>query len=285
MIEPWYDLHVHTYLNGHSDPAQDVPTILARADALGLRAIAITKHVTEPAHVGWVREIAGLVERHRGRCRVIVGAEVDVDTDAGDGRLVVEPDGLMQLVLGSIHLFPGTRLMPHLGQVPEMSRGEIIDRWRRAFLGLASNPRVDIIAHPGALIANALPAEEFSPDVLEVFSEAARLSAAHGIAWEVNRLIGAKLRPGQRAQYWRVIKTAVDANVALVYGSDAHKPGDIASTVFVRDVMAALGGWAPLDRPRLPRRPGIVAALRACGTPAAAAPPRTGLLRRRADAG
>jgi len=31
--------------------------------------------------------------------------------------------------------------------------------------------------------------------------------------------------------------------VSLVYGSDAHRPGDIASTVFVEDVVARLGGW------------------------------------------
>lgn len=260
MAQPCYDFHVHTYLNGHSDPAQDVSTILARAEALGLRAIAITEHVTEPAHVAWVQEIARLVERQRGSCRVIVGAEVDVDTDAGDGRLVVEPDGLMQLVLGSMHLFPGTRLMPHLGQPPDLSRRQIIDRWSRAFLGLASNPKVDIIAHPGALIGNALPAEDFAPDVLEVFAEAARLSAAHGIAWEVNRLIGAKLRPGQRARYWRIIEAALEADVSLVYGSDAHRPDDIASTVFVEDVMAELGGWARLENPRLPRRPRIMPA-------------------------
>src|SRR5512143_3535229 len=40
-----YDFHIHTSLNGHSDPAQTVPAIGARAEALGLEALAITEHV------------------------------------------------------------------------------------------------------------------------------------------------------------------------------------------------------------------------------------------------
>jgi len=34
-----YDFHVHTYLNGHSDPAQDVPTILAPRTRLASRRL------------------------------------------------------------------------------------------------------------------------------------------------------------------------------------------------------------------------------------------------------
>ncbi len=250
-----YDFHVHTYLNGHSDPAQDVPTILARADALGLKTIAITEHVVEPENIAWVREIAALVARHPSACRVIVGAEIDVDPDKGNGELVIEPDGVVGLVLGSMHYFPGTRLMPHCGQIPCLARSEMIARWRKALLGMASNPRIDIIAHPGAVIANALPREVFAPDVLETFVAAAELSARHGIAWEVNRLISAKLRPEQRAEYWRIPRIALDAGVSLVYGSDAHRPGDIASTVFVEDVVARLGGWTCVEKPILRRRP------------------------------
>ena len=257
-----YDFHIHTWLNGHSDPAQDVPTILARADALGLETIAITEHVVEPVNIAWVRRIAGLVTRHPSTCRVIVGAEVDVDPGTGDGELVIEPDDGIGLVLGSLHYFPGTRLMPHCGQIPDIGRAEMISRWRRALLGMAANPGIDVIAHPGALIANALADEAFAPDVLETFAEAAALSARHGIAWELNRLIAAKLRPGQRLEYWRIPRIALDAGVSLVYGSDAHRPADIGSTAFVEDVVARLGGWGCLERPVLPRRPGSFAARR-----------------------
>ncbi len=253
-MKPSYDFHIHTYLNGHSDPKQDVPTIIARAEELGLEMIAITEHVIEPANVAWVRQVAAQVAPRAARCRVIVGAEIDVDPGRGDGGLVIQPDPRIGLVLGSLHTFPGTKLMPHCGQIPDLGREEMISRWRRALLGMASNPRIDVIAHPGALIANALPHETFAPDVLETFAEAAELSARHGIAWEVNRLIAAKLRPGQRQEYWKIPAIALDAGVSLVYGSDAHRPADIASTAFVEDVAERLGGWSCLQRPVLPRR-------------------------------
>lgn len=251
---PVYDFHIHTYLNGHSDPAQDVPTILARADAIGLDAIAITEHIMEPSQIAWVRQVAADVSRASSSCRVIIGAEIDADPATGDGQLVFEPDDNIQLVLGSLHFFPGTRLMPHCGQIPDLPRAEIIRHWRKALLGLASNPKVDIIAHPGAMIANALPNEDFAPDVLETFAQAAQLSAQHGIAWELNRLIGAKLSPSQRQAYWQIPHIALDAGVNLVYGSDAHKPADIGSTVFVADIVAKLGGWDCLENPQRIRR-------------------------------
>jgi len=131
----------------------------------------------------------------QGDCR----AEIDVDPDKPNGELVIEPDGGIGLVLGSMHYFPGQGSCPTAVRSRPQPFGNDCPV-AQGSARMASNPRIDIIAHPGAVIANALPREAFAPDVLETFVEAAELSARHGIAWKSNRLISAKLRPEQRTE-------------------------------------------------------------------------------------
>ena len=253
-----YDLHIHTHLNGHSPLDMTVPTILARADALGLQTIALTEHIMQPDNIAWIHDITQQLTQTSSACRVIIGAEIDADPALGTGQLVYQPDAALNLVLASLHRFPGTDLLPHVGQRPDLPRTDILQIWRRCFLGLAANPAVDIIAHPGAMIANLLPQEDFAPDVLEIFAQAARLSAQHGIAWELNRLLGNKLTPTQRFHYHRIPQLALDAGVSLVFGSDAHEPDEIAATTFVEDVVTELGGWSCLQNPTIPHRPNLL---------------------------
>ena len=106
------------------------------------------------------------------------------------------------------------------------------------------------MAHPGAMIGSALKTEPFPDDVLDVFDQAARLSAQAGIAWEINRLLGRKLPTDEhRQRYWMIPDIARRRGVKLVYGSDAHQIGHIAATDFAGDVLQTLGGPAVLTDP------------------------------------
>ena len=60
------------------------------------------------------------------------------------------------------------------------------------------------------------------------------------ISWEVNNLTGDKLSSAQRQEYWKIIQLAVDADVCLVYGSDAHKIENIGGENFTSKVLAKL---------------------------------------------
>jgi len=248
-----YDYHIHTYLNGHSDPRQDVRTIIARADELGLERIAITEHIMETQDIDWVRQIRREAEQTPAKCTVLVGAEIDADRYGAKGRLVYERRDEFDIVLGSMHWFPGTDIMPHCMEMPPMDRGELVRRWGEQLLGLAANELVDVIAHPGAMIGSCLKQEEFAEDVLDYFRQAAELSAKHQIAWEMNRLLGWKLTAGQREAYYRIARLAAERGVRLIYGSDAHRPEDIGSLRFVDEVVEKVGGWQVLADWRLPR--------------------------------
>lgn len=78
MTEKYADLHLHTTA---SDGTQDIPTLVKRASAVGLSAIAITDHDTISTDLkGRVAQIAGM--------EVITGVELKVDYDGVPGELL-----------------------------------------------------------------------------------------------------------------------------------------------------------------------------------------------------
>ncbi|MDD3119345.1 MAG: PHP domain-containing protein [Victivallales bacterium] len=244
---PEYDVHVHTIWSGHSHASATVTGLAARAEALGMKLLCFSEHVHGPeslpplAHIR--RSIAEL--QPSCRCRLVFGAEIDADPDRSDGSLITSPPPGVELVIGSIHFLPGTRLLPPWDPVPPGTDQEtVFQRWRETIMGLAANRQVDVIGHPGALIFNAVEVTFFDR-ILAVMREAAHISAARGQAWDVNNLIFAKLKEPYRRDYRRVIRLAYEVGVPLLYGSDTH---NLAALGGYRDIAAL---WQHLEQPPL----------------------------------
>lgn len=235
------DFHIHTVLCGHAEPAMTVTNIIARAEAIGLGQIAITEHVGSREDMERIRIIREQVNAYRGPVHVIIGAEVDADRHYWDGRLVINSRDGIDYLIGTIHFMPGTDVMPHCHKERPLSQEQTFERWQGCLLGLAANPDLDTIAHPGIMIANALDLKVFDGKIMEVFEQAARISAEHNVAWELNNLSAKKLTPTQQASYPAVFRIAKQAEVRLVYGSDAHCLADIGSSAFVCRIMKQIG--------------------------------------------
>ena len=245
-----YDLHMHTEFCDHA-PEQTIERILAQADALGLDTIAITEHILEPAHFKNIEKIRNEVEKFSPRCHIVIGAENDADRHFYDGRLVYEDRRQIDYVIGTIHYLPGTDILAQDDGRRPFSNAETIRRWRKMLLGLVANPAIDTLAHPGVMIANAVSADDWPRQVLDIFAEAAEISAKNHIFWELNNLTGRKLTEAQRLSYCDVLQTALDAGVELVYSSDSHNPDSIGNTSFVAGVLAKLKGAESIYNPSL----------------------------------
>jgi len=219
------------------------------ADKLHLAVIAITEHIGQAGDRTRIGAIRSELSKHPHVCRVLVGGEIDVDRNYLDGRLVVEQRDNLDYVIGAIHYLPGTDILPHCKRARPLPPDEVFSRWRTTLLGLAASTTIDTIAHPGVMIANSIDDEGFPERVLEVLHAAALISAEHGVAWELNNLTGAKLPPAFRREYYKVIQSAVDAGVRLVYGSDAHRPADVGNHSFVEEVNARLAGKPDIGTP------------------------------------
>ena len=105
--------------------------------------------------------------------------------------------------------------------------------WASSLLGIVSNQQVNMLAHPGRLLAAAVDLDVYFEDALCVFEKAAALSAKNNVAWELNELTGYRLGGYWQEQWWRIYQIALDAGVKLVYGSDAHTPQNIGMHNFV----------------------------------------------------
>lgn len=227
-----YDLHIHTEYCGHA-PGMTVTAICKQADRLGLTTIAITDHIFEHSDRVKIEKIRAEAKACQGHCRVYVGAEIDVDSDHTDGRLVTETyDGLDHIIAG-FHYVPTVGNYPRGPQDNALAAEAFMEVWESTLMGVVSNPKIHTLAHPGRLLAASVDLDVHFDDALGVFEKAAALSAKNNIAWELNELTGYRLGGFWQEQWWQIYHIALEAGVKLVYGSDAHTPESIGMHNFV----------------------------------------------------
>ncbi|MBN1816741.1 MAG: PHP domain-containing protein [Sedimentisphaerales bacterium] len=234
-----YDMHIHTEYCGHAVD-MDVASICACADELDLETIAITDHIYSHNGLPVVTAIRAELSRVRHNCRVIVGAEVDVDGDFSDGRLVTDSLDALDYVVAGFHYVPTVGNYPLSPDDCTMTGEQFLEVWRTALLGIVSNPGIHTLAHPGRLVAASVDLDAHFEQVLAILAEAAKVSAKHRVAWEINELTGMRLNGYYQRQWHRIFEPALEAGVKLVYGSDAHSPTAIGRTVFTEMVLANL---------------------------------------------
>lgn len=234
-----YDLHIHTEFCGHA-PGMSVEVLVRRADELGLETIAITDHIYQATGLPLLTAIRAELSRCRHRCRVIVGAEVDVDGDFGDGRLVTDELSACDYVVAGFHYVPTVGNYPHSPDDCTMPPEQFLKLWRTALLGVVSNPKIHTLAHPARLVAAAVNLDDWFDEALMTLAEAAKLSAKNRIAWEINELTGTRLSDYYRKRWHTIYKIALDAGVKLVFGSDSHSPEAMGNSAFAEEVLSRL---------------------------------------------
>jgi HisJ family histidinol phosphate phosphatase len=238
-----YDLHIHTEFCGHA-PGMSVETIVRRADELGLETIAITDHIYQATGLPLLTAIRAELSQCRPRCRVIIGAEVDVDGDFGDGRLVTDELSACDYVVAGFHYVPTVGIYPHSPDDCTMPAEQFLQLWRNALLGIVSNRKIHTLAHPARLVAAAVNLDDWFDEVLMTLAEAAKVSAKNRIAWEINELTGTRLSDFYRRKWHMIYKIALDAGVKLVFGSDSHTPEAMGHSAFAEEVLSRLPAGA-----------------------------------------
>jgi putative hydrolase len=208
---PAIDFQMHTRW---SDGRSSVREMIDAACANGLRAIALTEHVN--ASSVWYPEFIAEVKAERLRSSGLTtyfGAEIA----AADyrGRLKVDPAFIeTELLVGVVHRLP-KRDGTGFWEFSQLTRQNAIDLEIWALVGLASNPHIDVLGHPGGTSYRKYGA--FPVGWLEPVFYAAR---EHDIAVELN---------------WKYVWDR-EATLALLQridplvslGSDAHHASEIA---------------------------------------------------------
>ena len=234
-----YDLHIHTEYCGHAQ-GMSVEKICKRADEIGLETIAITDHIFRPKDVDVIKHIRDEVSQIKTNCKVIVGAEVDVNFEYDDGRLVTDALDDIDYIIAGFHYVPLIGTYPHGPDDCEMAPDEFFKVWQKSLLGIVSNPKIDTLAHPGRLLASSVDLDIFFDDALGIFDEAAKLSAKNNIAWEINELTYFR-QQAQVEKFYEISKLALDHGVKLVFGTDSHFPESIGQSNYADDIIKRLG--------------------------------------------
>jgi putative hydrolase len=198
-------MHLHT---DYTDGKASVGEVIRQAEALGLDEIAFTEHVR--ADSTWFVEFAEEVRRQASESdvSVLVGAEVRI-TDF-EGRLDITPEIREQcdIVLASVHRFPGANGRPRsFKDVPREEFADIEYRLARAFLERGG---ADVLAHPGGMSLRQLGA---FPD--EYFRSLIQECRESGVAIEISSSYLVDL-PG-------FLDLVAETDPLVSVGSDAHR--------------------------------------------------------------
>ena len=234
-----YDIHIHTEYCGHAR-GMTVEAILRRAESLNLSTIAITDHIFKPSDHEKIKQIRDDVNAYGPKLKVIVGAEVDVDFNHTDGRLVTDDFNGLDYVIVGFHYIPTVGNYPRTLEDNALAPEVFLDHWQSTLLGIVSNPNVDTLAHPGRLLAAGADLNVYFEDGLAILEKAAKLSAQNNIAWELNELTGLRIAGVWQEQWHRIYEVALDAGVKLIYGSDAHTPEAINTQTFTNMLLDQL---------------------------------------------
>ncbi len=248
-----YDLHVHTEYCGHA-VGMTIPKIIERIDKLGLETIAITDHIFGPESEKNYEIIKQEVAKFNPKCKVIVGAEVDVDGNHTDGRLVIDKLDHIDYVIAGFHYIPGIGNYAHHPGQCDLNEFDLLRVWQSTLMGIVGNPGVDTLAHPGRMISTGLEIDRHFDRVLSTLTEIARISAKNNIAWELNDLSGYRVPEVIKPQWHRIYETALEQGVKIVFGSDAHAIEDIAGQEFAKYILDKLPAGA-LSGPEIFQRP------------------------------
>lgn len=237
------DCHIHTFYQRCGNETLSVPNIIRRAEALGLRKIAITDHLRynkdklEAFH--YIKSDIDAVETD---IEVFFGVELDYMECDGDffySREIHEDIGF-EVVIGGIHQ----------DYTDSQDISEVTEIQHRHFMKTLNNPLLDVLVHPFWFNKGAVEkrAPEFWEKLIvsvpdEMITEMAEASAENRCAIEVNSHAvfwhsgyTDKFKHG----YVEFLNRLKEKGALFATGSDAHDINYIGHSYYAEGILHGL---------------------------------------------
>lgn len=234
MLPP--DYHMHTHLCHH---AEGEPVDMARrARELGLTEIGLSEHNPMPRDDfdNWHMYESKLGEYLEGIAharaavpdlRILAAMEVDFIPGQEDWIRDLAARHDWDYFIGSVHYVAGGWDIDNPTKLEQWRTRDCMEVWTEYFerlTGAAESGLFQIIGHPDLPKKfGFVPSADCTPLYVRFLDAAAR----HGVAIEINT---AGLRKECREMYPSpaFLRLARELGVALTFGSDAHRPGEVA---------------------------------------------------------
>ncbi|MBI4830049.1 MAG: hypothetical protein HY801_00525 [Candidatus Lindowbacteria bacterium] len=275
------DWHVHYFRDGCAEPEMSVPSILRTAQGRGITELGLLGRFVNRRVI---RDIAYWMDpnpkffdylRYDLFCnspalsdnpsagektsipRVLIGAEVDINTIEGDLSITSEQAARIDFVMAGIH-WPPT-LPPHIDYIDLKDPGRLVetycsynsvraedfsvkrliaDMFTSMIRAVERNPCINILAHPAGF------ATRLGPYCAEIdasgwFEKLAAALTVHAVAYELNSTTLRKYSPDVLAKFVKpLVRTCARAGATFAIGSDAHRlkeVGDLGSSLRLKE--------------------------------------------------
>lgn len=199
------DFHIHSTW---TDGAASVRAMHEQAEAIGLSAILFSEHARKTSG-DWFPRFADEIRALPAKtCVPLVGVETKIDDFDGNVDATDEILTLCDLVMASVHRFPGEQgIVRGMGQFTPAEAEDIEFRLAMAAL---DNPAVDILGHPFGMCYRRFGLRPSDDKMRRLIARAAET----GVAFEVN----AHYHPDP----WQLIAWCQEAGAPFSLGSNAH---------------------------------------------------------------
>lgn len=240
---PAVDMHIHTVYCGHAAPDMTLGNIVRRAEQVGLKQIAITEHVWNNQCLAELEILRKEFEGLESAITVRLGAEVDVDSRYGDGRLIEQIASCFRPLIIATHAYPESTIIWYADEhSSQRTRRRLLKKWFRWVTAAVQQEQVDVLAHPGVMVSREGPGVRFEAEILDRFTDLFGVMRAHGVAFELNEHVKRKLlSPQQHETYHNLPALAAELGVKFSVASDSHELGQIGQFEWVSRVAKRAG--------------------------------------------
>lgn len=211
---PRVDFHIHT---SWTDGAHGVGEMFEQARRLNLEAVLFSEHARGTS-IDWFREFAREVRALPGEaCSALVGVEAGVKDFNGNLSVGEDITSLCDLVIGSVHRFPGKNGEPM--SFDEVPPDKALDMEFRLAEALLDNPGIHILGHPFGMCYARFGLAPSVDMVVRLMEKA----AGNNVAFEIN----SKYHPDP----WAFIRLCKDVGARISLGSDAHSRNELGGII------------------------------------------------------
>lgn len=213
---PLVDFHIHT---NWTDGLHSVREMYDAACQLSLECILFSEHARKSS-ISWFESFASEVcALPKKPCRALVGVETRVIDFNGNIEIDNDIISLCDLVIGSVHRFPGKERVPL--SFEEVSQNEALEIEFKLTENLLNNPYIQILGHPMGMCYSRYGITTPDSRMFQLIEKA----KIKGIAFEVNSKYS--------ANPLKYVKMCRDIGALISLGSDAHSKEEVGEIMNV----------------------------------------------------
>ena len=210
---PPIDFHIHT---NWTDGVNTVQSVYNKSNQIGLKFILYSEH-SRKSSGKWFKNFHNQVRNlNIKNCIPMVGTEVKILNFKGDLDIAKKNFKLCDLVMASVHRFPGEKAIKKKKKFNIKNKKNAIETELQLLLAACKNKKTDILGHPFGMSIKRFGI----PPKLSYFEKVIKSAKKNHKIFEINLHYHKKI-------FKKLIKLCLKYNCLMSFGSNAHSINEI----------------------------------------------------------